>query len=106
MTFDTRNSKNDFLTSGRRTFAVESTMTFLATEPPSALIASPDSNKSTADDIALNEPKWIYEKREEWGEHFSLPEWQDHAESEHEGHRTKNGWKVRDKMYNGVQSVR
>jgi hypothetical protein len=67
-------------------------MTFL-TPPPSAPINSPVSDETV--EVALIEPKWIFEKRDSFGEHFTLPEWEDHADSDLEGYREKNGWKVR-----------
>lgn len=68
-------------------------MTFL-TAPPSAPIASPASDESQDAEAVLSEPAWVFEKRDSWGEHFTLPEWQDHDDSEFDGHRAKNGWKV------------
>lgn len=69
-------------------------MTFLTVEE-SAPIASPASDDTQSAEIVLSEPAWIFEKRDSWGEHFSLPEWEDHTDSEHEGYRAKHGWKVR-----------
>mmetsp|Transcript_29780 Transcript_29780/g.53880 ORF Transcript_29780/g.53880 Transcript_29780/m.53880 type:complete len:216 (-) Transcript_29780:788-1435(-) len=71
-------------------------MTFLTAPPSAAPITSPGSDETT-----VKEPKWIYEKTDSFGEHFTLPEWEDHPENknEHEGYREKNGWKGRDYLH-------
>lgn len=75
------------------------TMTFDTAPPPTPLrIASPSlEEEQLASEAALTEPSWVYEKRDEWGEHFTLPEWQDDHDTQHEGYRAKHGWKVSDK---------
>jgi hypothetical protein len=72
-------------------------MTFLTAPPSAAPITSPGS-----DETKVKEPKWIYEKTDSFGEHFTLPEWEDHPENEHEGYREKNGWKVCHILYKTV----
>jgi hypothetical protein len=71
-------------------------MTFLTAPPsePSISIASPASDESPDAEAVLLEPSWVFQKRDSWGDHFTLPEWEDDADSEHEGYRAKHGWKV------------
>jgi hypothetical protein len=70
-------------------------MTFSA-QPSFEPIASPDVDDSQvqASETVSSEPQWLLdgELRDSWGEHFSLPEWED--DTDQKGYRAKNGWKV------------
>lgn len=72
-----------------------SAMTF-SSLPSFEPITSPssDATQGKVTESDLSEPQWILdgELRGSWGEHFSLPEWED--DEDHEGYRAKNGWKV------------
>ena len=70
------------------------TMTFLTSPPSEPTVASSTSNECQAAEAILSEPAWVFEKRDMWGEHFTLPEWEDDIDGEHEGFRSKHGWKV------------